>query len=104
MPGVRAGPVSARNAAITLLALTTGLRACDIIGAAAGRCRLARPDDRIVQQKTGNPLTLPLPALVMGKLADYVLGRAARPRLMITCSSARWRRTCGWPITLRCTR
>ena len=28
----------------------------------------------IVQQKTGNPLTLPLPALVMAKLADYVLG------------------------------
>ena len=27
----------------------------------------------IVQQKTGNPLTLPLPALLLGKLADYVL-------------------------------
>jgi len=26
-----------------------------------------------VQQKTGNPLTLPLPALLLGKLADYVL-------------------------------
>ena len=69
-----AGTVSERNAAITLLALTTGLRACDIIG-----LRLADVDWRgatiaVVQQKTGNPLTLPLPALVMGKLADYVLG------------------------------
>ena len=44
-----------------LLALTTGLRACDIIA-----LRLADVDWRgqaiaIVQQKTGNPLTLPLP-------------------------------------------
>ena len=72
------GPVSARDAAITLLALTTGLRACDIIA-----LRLADVDWRghaiaIVQQKTGNPLTLPLPPLVMGKLAGYVLGE--RPR------------------------
>jgi integrase len=69
-----AGDVSARNAAITLLAVTTGLRACDIIG-----LRLAGVDWRgatiaVVQQKTGNPLTLPLPPLVMGKLCDYVLG------------------------------
>ena len=68
------GAVSARDAAITLLALTTGLRACDIIA-----LRLADVDWRgqtigIVQQKTGNPLTLPLPALVLGKLAGYVLG------------------------------
>jgi len=66
--------VSARDAAITLLAVTTGLRACDIIA-----LRLADVDWRgstigIVQRKTGNPLTLPLPALVMGKLAGYVLG------------------------------
>lgn len=27
----------------------------------------------VVQQKTGNPVTLPLPALVVTKLADYVL-------------------------------
>ncbi len=67
------GSVSARDAAITLLALTTGLRACDILA-----LRLADVDWRgqtisIVQQKTGNPLTLPLPALVAGKLAGYVL-------------------------------
>ena len=67
------GPVSARDAAITLLALTTGLRACDIVA-----LRLADVDWRgqmisIVQQKTGNPLTLPLPALVAARLAAYVL-------------------------------
>jgi integrase len=67
------GAVSARDAAITLLALTTGLRACDIIA-----LRLADIDWRtqtiaIVQQKTGNPLSLPLSVLVAAKLADYVL-------------------------------
>jgi site-specific recombinase XerD len=65
--------VSARDAALTLLALTTGLRACDIIA-----LRLTDIDWRgqtigIVQQKTGNPLTLPLAALVTAKLAAYVL-------------------------------
>jgi integrase len=68
-----AGRVSARDAAVTLLALTTGLRACDLI-----ELRLANIDWRaatigIVQQKTHNPLTLPLPALVVTKLAEYVL-------------------------------
>jgi integrase len=73
------GAVSARDAAITLLALSTGLRACDIIA-----LRLADVDWRgqmigIVQQKTGNPLTLPLPALVLGKLAGYVLDERPGP-------------------------
>ena len=67
------GVVSARDAAITLLALTTGLRACDIVA-----LRLADIDWRsrtigIVQQKTGNPLALPLPELLVAKLADYVV-------------------------------
>lgn len=67
------GTVTARDAAITLLALTTGLRACDIIG-----LRLSNIDWRgqtigIVQQKTNNPLRVPLTALLLAKLADYVL-------------------------------
>jgi integrase len=68
------GAVSARDAAITLLALTTGLRACDIVGMRVGDVDWRGRTIGIVQQKTGNPLTLPLPALVVGKLADYVLG------------------------------
>ena len=68
-----AGVVSARDAAITLLALTTGLRACDIVELRMGDIDWRGQTIGIVQQKTGNPLTLPLPALVMGKLADYVL-------------------------------
>jgi integrase len=67
------GAVSARDAAITLLALSTGLRACDIIGLRLGDIDWRGRTIGIVQQKTGNPLTLPLAALVLGKLADYVL-------------------------------
>jgi len=67
------GSVSSRDAAITLLALTTGLRACDIVN-----LRLADVDWRartvdIVQQKTNNPLTVPLTDLLVGRLAEYVL-------------------------------
>lgn len=70
--------VCARDAAITLLALSTGLRACDIVD-----LRLSDVDWRgqtisIVQRKTGNPLTVPLTELLASRLADYVL--RDRPR------------------------
>ena len=99
-----AGRVSARNAAITLLAVTTGLRACDIIA-----LRLADVDWRgstigIVQQKTGQPADAAAACAGDGQARRLRARRAARPRLMSTCSSARSHRTCGWPITLRCTR
>jgi len=67
------GAVSARDAAITLLALSTGLRACDIIALRLGDADWRGQMIGIVQQKTGSPLTLPLPSLVLGKLAGYVL-------------------------------
>lgn len=67
------GTVTARDAAITLLALTTGLRACDLID-----LRLSDIDWRghtigIVQQKTHNPLRVPMTGLVAARLAAYVL-------------------------------
>jgi len=65
--------VSARDAAITLLALTTGLRACDIVDLRRRDIDWRGRTIGIVQQKTGNPLRLPLPSLLMAKLADYVL-------------------------------
>lgn len=68
------GKTSARDAAITLLALVTGLRACDLVA-----LRMEDLDWRgltvgIVQRKTNNPLTIPLPPVIAGKLAEYVLG------------------------------
>src|SRR5271163_732438 len=67
------GVVSARDAAITLLALATGLRACDIVALRMGDVDWRGHTIGIVQCKTGNPLTLPLPALLLSKLASYVL-------------------------------
>jgi integrase len=65
--------VCARDAAITSLALSTGMRACDIV-----ELRLSDIDWRgrtisIVQQKTGNPLTVPLIDVLTSTIADYVL-------------------------------
>ena len=77
--------VSARDAAITLLALSTGLRACDIVALRLGDVDWRGHTIGIVQCKTGNPLTLPLPTLLLSKLACYVLDE--RPgSAMITCS------------------
>ena len=69
-----AGMVNARDAAITLLALTTGLRACDLVGLRLGDIDWRAQTLGIIQHKTHNPLTLPLPTLVVATLADYVLG------------------------------
>jgi integrase len=66
--------VSARDGALTLLALTTGLRACDIVALRLGDIDWRGGTLGIVQQKTKNPLTVPLPPLVLARLADYVLG------------------------------
>lgn len=61
VPACTQGRVSARDASIVLLALVTGLRACDLIA-----LRLQDIDWRdmtvgIVRQKTGHQLRLPLP-------------------------------------------
>jgi integrase len=70
--------VSARDAAITLFAVSTGLRACDIVALRLGDVDWRGHTIGLVQQKTGNPLTLPLPALLLSKLASYVLDERAR--------------------------
>ncbi len=67
------GRVCARDAAITLLALTTGLRACDLVALRLGDIDWRAGTLGIIQQKTGNPLSLPLAPLVTTKLAEYVL-------------------------------
>lgn len=67
------GVVSARDASITLLGLMTGLRACDIIDLRLGDIDWRGGTISLVQHKTRNPLTLPLPGLVAARLADYVL-------------------------------
>ena len=78
MRACASGAVSARDAAITLLALTTGLRACDIIGAAPGDIDWRGQTIGIVQQKTGNPLTLAAAGAGGGQARRLRAGRAAR--------------------------
>lgn len=65
--------VPAGDAAITLLALTTGMRACDIINLKMGDIDWRASSATIIQQKTGNPLTVPLAPAVTEALAEYVL-------------------------------
>jgi integrase len=78
MDVLSSGAISARDRGIVLLAMTTGLRACDIVG-----LQLADLDwrgDRIclVQKKTGNPLVLPLLPVVGNAISEYLLdGRPA---------------------------
>lgn len=67
------GVVCDRDAAITLLALSTGLRACDIIELRLGDIDWRGQTLGLVQQKTGNPLTVPLIDVLTSTLADYVL-------------------------------
>ena len=97
------GVVCARDAAITLLAVSTGLRACDIVD-----LRLSDVDWRgrtisIVQRKTGNPLTVPLTELLACRLADYVLRSTGPTRATTTCFCAAWPRMFGLVITPRYT-
>lgn len=67
------GVVCARDAAITLLALSTGLRACDIIELRLGDIDWRGQTISLVQRKTGNPLTVPLIDVLTSTLADYVV-------------------------------
>ncbi|WP_427132187.1 tyrosine-type recombinase/integrase [Pseudarthrobacter sp. S9] len=92
------GKVSARDAAITLLALVPGLRACDIIALHLGDIDWRGSTIGIVQAKTGNPLTLPLLPMIAGKLADYVR-TSGRPQGMHMYFYARWPRMWHWQST-----
>ena len=70
-------PVGKRNLAIVLLALRLGLRAVDIIHLKLENINWHQSTIEIVQQKTNQPLVLPLLADVGNALMDYLLN--ARP-------------------------
>ncbi len=73
------GEVSRRDAAVTLLCMTTGIRACDVIELRLGDIDWVGGRILTVQKKTGNPLDVPLLPAVGNALCDYVLGE--RPRV-----------------------
>lgn len=70
-------PFGKRDYAIMLLAAQTGLRACDIVHLKRKDIDWRVQEIRIVQQKTGKPLSLPLPPESGNAIADYLLN--ARP-------------------------
>jgi integrase len=65
--------VSARDAAVTLLALTTGLRACDIVALKVRDASWRDMTISIIQKKTGNPLVVPMLPAVASAVSDYLL-------------------------------
>jgi len=67
-----------RNYAIMLIAARTGLRAIDIANLKFENIDWRTNEIRIIQQKTGYPLSLPLTAEVGNALAEYIL--QARPK------------------------
>lgn len=67
------GDVPAACAAVTLLALTTGLRGCDIAGLELSCIDWRRMSITTVQRKTGNPVTVPLLPAVADATARYIL-------------------------------
>ena len=67
------GDVPAASAAVTLLALTTGLRGCDIADLELSCIDWRRMSISTVQRKTGNPVTVPLLPAVAGAIARYIL-------------------------------
>jgi site-specific recombinase XerD len=62
-----------RDYAIMLLASQTGLRACDITNLKRADIDWSTLEIRIVQMKTGRPLTIPLPIESGNAIAEYLL-------------------------------
>lgn len=70
-------PTGKRDYAVILLAAKTGLRACDIANFKRADIDWRNKEIRIVQEKTGVLLSLPLPIDAGNTIADYILN--ARP-------------------------
>jgi integrase len=64
--------LSLQNKAIGLLAFYTGLRSCDIAALTFDQIDWENDLIRIIQQKTGTPLVLPLRAIVGNAIFDYI--------------------------------
>ena len=73
------GELSLRDTAIVCLLLYTGLRGCDISGLMLDSIDWSRDVIRICQQKTAEPLELPLLPVVGNAIFDYL--RSGRPAI-----------------------
>jgi integrase len=66
-------PCGKRDHAMVLLAVSTGLRCCDIVALRLDQIDWRRDEIRLVQAKTSRPLVLPLPALAGNAVAEWIL-------------------------------
>lgn len=74
LDGIETGtPVGKRDYAMVALAVSTGLRCCDIVALRLDAIDWRRDEIRLVQAKTSRPLVLPLPALAGNAVAEWIL-------------------------------
>ncbi len=71
--------IGKRDYAIMLLAVQTGLRAVDIVNLKFENINWHNSEIRIVQHKTGKPLSLPIEPAVGNAIAEYILN--GRPKM-----------------------
>ena len=69
----RATAIGKRDYAMIVLAAQSGLRACDVVRLELGSIDWRAREIRLVQHKTGEPLSLPLEAESGNAIADYIL-------------------------------
>ncbi|WP_239313519.1 tyrosine-type recombinase/integrase, partial [Frankia sp. Cj3] len=62
-----------RDAAMVALAVSTGLRCCDLVALRLDQIDWRRDEIRLVQAKTSEPLVLPLTALAGNAVAAWIL-------------------------------
>lgn len=74
LEGIDTGtPCGKRDYAMVALAVSTGLRCCDIVALRLDQIDWRRDEIRLVQAKTSRPLVLPLPALAGNAVAEWIL-------------------------------
>ena len=74
LEGIRTGtPCGKRDHAMVSLAVSTGLRCCDIVALRLEEIDWRRDEIRLVQAKTSKPLVLPLPAVAGNAVAEWIL-------------------------------
>lgn len=69
----RATAIGKRDYAMMVLAAQSGLRACDVVRLELGSIDWRAGEIRLVQHKTGTPLSLPLQPESGNAIADYIL-------------------------------
>jgi integrase len=74
LEGIETGtPCGKRDYAMVVLAVSTGLRCCDIVALRLDEIDWRRDEIRLVQAKTSKPLVLPLPPLAGNAIAEWIL-------------------------------